>query len=138
MKIFDASEIRNVGVVGHGGAGKTSLVSALLFDSGAVNRFGKVDDGTTVTDFDEESIARKKSVSSALCHLEWDRTKVNLIDTPGYGSFIHEMRGSLRVTDGALVVVSAVAGVEVSTRKAWAFCDEFQVARLIVLNKMDR
>jgi elongation factor G len=138
MKIFDASEIRNVGVVGHGGAGKTSLVSALLFDSGAVNRFGKVDDGTTVTDFDEESIARKKSVSSALCHLEWERTKVNIIDTPGYGAFIHEMRGSLRVTDGALVVVSAVAGVEVSTRKAWAFTDEFQVARLIVLNKMDR
>jgi elongation factor G len=138
MKIFDASEIRNVGVVGHGGAGKTSLVSALLFDSGAVNRLGKVDDGTTVTDFDEESIARKKSVSSALCHLEFERTKVNLIDTPGYGAFIHEMRGGLRVADGALVVVSGVSGVEVSTRKAWSFCDEFQVARLVILNKMDR
>ncbi len=138
MKIFDASEIRNVGVVGHGGAGKTSLVSALLFDSGAVNRLGKVDDGTTVTDFDEESISRKKSVATALCHLEWEKTKINLIDTPGYGAFIHETREGLRVADGALVVVSAVAGVEVSTRKVWSFCDEFEVARVIVLNKMDR
>ncbi|HKY33247.1 MAG TPA: elongation factor G [Candidatus Polarisedimenticolia bacterium] len=138
MKIYEASEIRNVGVVGHGGSGKTSLVSALLFDAGAVNRLGKVDDGTTVTDFDEESIARKKSISAALCHLEWDRTKVNLIDTPGYGAFLHETRGSLRVADGALVVVSAVAGVEVSTRKAWSFCDEFGVARAVVLNKLDR
>ena len=138
MKIYDAPEIRNVGVIGHGGAGKTSLVSAFLFDSGAVNRLGKVDDGTTVTDFDEESIARKKSVSAALCHLEWDKTKINFIDSPGYGSFLHETRGCLRVTGGAIVVVSAVAGVEVSTAKVWGYCDEFHVCRLIVLNKMDR
>ncbi len=138
MKIFDASEIRNVGVVGHGGSGKTSLVSALLFDSGAVNRLGKVDDGTTITDFDEESIARKKSVAAGLCHFEWERTKVNVLDTPGYGAFLHETRGVMRVVDGALVVVSAVAGVEVSTRKVWGFCDEFEAARVIVINKMDR
>jgi len=138
MKIYDAAEIRNVGIVGHGGAGKTSLAAAFLFDAGSVNRLGKVDDGTTVTDFDDESIARKKSVSASLCHLEWDKTKVNFIDTPGYGSFLHETRGALRVTGGAIVVVSAVAGVEVSTGKVWSYCDEFHVARVIVLNKLDR
>src|SRR6185295_3348729 len=110
MKVYEASEIRNVSVIGHGGSGKTSLVSALLYASGAVNRLGKVDDGTTVTDFDEESIARKKSVSASLCNLEWDKTKLNLIDTPGYGAFLHEARGCMRVTDAAVVVVSAVAG----------------------------
>ncbi|HET6371908.1 MAG TPA: elongation factor G [Candidatus Polarisedimenticolia bacterium] len=138
MKTYDASEIRNVGVVGHGHCGKTSLVSAFLFDAGAVNRFGKVDDGTTVTDFDEESIHRKKSVSSSLCNLEWDKNKINLIDTPGYGAFLHETRGSLRVADGAVVVVSAVAGVEVSTTKAWSYADEFGLSRIVVINKMDR
>jgi len=138
MKTYEASEIRNVGVIGHGQTGKTSLVSALLFDAGAVNRLGKVDDGTTVTDFDEESVARKKSVSAALCYLEWEKTKVNIIDTPGYRAFLHESRGSVRVVDAAIVVVSAVAGVEVSTRKVWSYCDEFGVPRLIVLNKLDR
>ena len=138
MKVYEASEIRNVGIIGHGGSGKTSLVSALLFDAGAASRLGKVDDGTTVTDFDDESIARKKSVAASLCYLEWDKTKVNIIDTPGYGAFLHETRGCLRVTGGAVVVVSAVAGVEVSTSKVWEFCDEFNVVRLIVINKMDR
>ena len=92
MKVHEASEIRNVAVIGHGGAGKTSLVSALLFDAGAVNRLGKVDDGTTITDFDEVSVARRKSVSAALCHLEFEKAKVNLMDTPGYGAFLHETR----------------------------------------------
>src|SRR5262245_50124872 len=106
MKTYDASEIRSVAVIGHGGTGKTSLVSAFRVDSGAVNRLGKVDDGTTITDFDEESIARKKSIGSALCCLEWEKTKVNVIDTPGYRAFLHETRGSLRVADAAVLVVS--------------------------------
>ncbi len=138
MKIYDASEIRNLCLIGHGHAGKTSLASAMLFDAGAVNRLGKVDDGTTVTDFDEESVARKKSVAAAFCHFEWEKNKVNCIDTPGYGAFLHDTRGCMRVTDGAVVVVSGVAGVEVSTAKVWAWCDEFEVARLIVINKLDR
>ncbi len=138
MKIHDASEIRNVAVIGHGGSGKTSLVTALLFDAGAVNRLGRVDDGTTIGDFDEESIARKKSVAASLCCLEWDRIKLNLLDTPGYGAFLHESRACLRVVDGAILVVSGVAGVEVSTSKVWAWTGEFGVARIIVLNKLDR
>ncbi len=138
MKVYDASETRNVGIFGHGASGKTSLVSALLFDSGVVNRLGRVDDGTTVTDFEEESIARKKSLSASLCHLEWNKTKVNVIDTPGFGAFLHEARLSARVVDAAIIVVSAVAGVEVSTGKVWAYAEEFEAPRLIVLNKMDR
>ena len=138
MKTYDAAEIRNLGVIGHGDAGKTSIVSALLFDSGAITRLGKVDEGNTITDFDEESIERKKSISSALCHLEWEKTKINVVDTPGYRAFLYEARGALPAVDSALIVVSAVAGVEVGTRKVWGFCDEFHVARFFVVNKMDR
>ena len=138
MKVYEAPDIRNVAVVGHGGAGKTSLVSALLFGSGAVNRLGRVDDGNTITDHDEEAIARKKSISAAICHLEWDKKKVNLIDTPGYGDFIHEARASLRVVESALLVVDAVHGVEVNTEKTWEYAGEFGTARLVVLNRMDK
>ncbi len=138
MKTYDAAEIRNLGIVGHGGAGKTSLSSSFLFESGAVNRLGKVEEGNTITDFDEESIARNKSVSAALAHLEWDKTKINLIDTPGYRAFLFEARGAMPAVENALVVVSAVSGVEVGTKKVWAFCDEFDVARFLVINKMDR
>ena len=138
MKVYEAPDIRNVAVVGHGGAGKTSLTSALLFTSGAVNRLGKVDDGNTVTDFDEEAIERKKSVAASPCYLEWNKTKVNLIDTPGYGAFMHEARGAMRVVESALVVVDAVHGAEVNTEKAWAYAEEFGAARIIVINRMDR
>ncbi len=138
MKVYDGSETRNVGVFGHGHSGKTSLVSALLFDAGMVNRLGRVDDGTSVTDFDEESISRKKSIAASLCHLEWKKHKINIVDTPGYGVFLHEARGCMRVVEGAVVVVSAVAGVEVSTSKVWAYAGEFKVPRILVINKMDR
>ena len=120
MKVYDAASIRNVAVVGHGGCGKTQLVSALLFAAGMVNRLGKVDEGTTVTDYDEEEIARKHTLAASLAYAEWNKTKINLIDTPGFGNFFADARAALRVADAALVVVDAVAGVEVQTEKAWA------------------
>src|SRR5262245_35684805 len=110
MKVYDAASIRNVAVVGHGGSGKTQLVSALLFAAGMVNRLGRVDDGTTVTDYDEEEIARKHTLSASLAYAEWQKTKINLIDTPGFGNFFSETKAALAVADGALVVVDAVAG----------------------------
>jgi elongation factor G len=138
MKVYDAPNIRNVAIVGHGGSGKTSLVSALLFDAGAVSRLGRVDDGTTVTDFDPDEIERKISLLAAPAFAEWRKTKVNLIDAPGYANFISEARSALRVADAALVVVDAVAGVEVQTEKVWSISDEYALPRLIVVNRMDR
>jgi elongation factor G len=138
MKVYDAPNIRNVALVGHGGCGKTSLASALLFDAGAVNRQGRVDDGTTVTDFDQDEIERKISLLAAPAFAEWKKSKVNLIDAPGYANFLSEARSALRVVDAALVVVDAVAGVEVQTEKVWAFAEEYGLARLVVVNRMDR
>ncbi len=138
MKVFDAAGIRNVALVGHSGSGKTQLASALLFDAGAVNRLGKVDDGTTVTDYDDEAIARKHTLSASLAYLEWNKAKINLIDSPGMGNFLSEARAALRVVDAAVVVVDAVSGVEVSTEKVWAIAEEFRLPRLIALNRLDR
>src|SRR5947208_9471376 len=112
MKVYDAASIRNVAVVGHGGSGKTQLVSAMLFAAGAINRLGKVDDGSTVTDFDDEEIARKHTLSSSLAFAEWRNTKINFIDTPGFANFLSDARAALRVAEGALVCVDAIAGVE--------------------------
>jgi elongation factor G len=138
MKVHEIHELRNVAIAGHGSSGKTSLTSALLFSSGTINRLGKVDQGTTVTDFDEEEIARKVSISSALCHLEWQKIKINLIDTPGYGAFIADAKAALRVADAVLVVVDGVSGVEVQTEEAWGYAADFDLPRLLVVNKLDR
>ena len=138
MKVYDAQGIRNVALVGHSGAGKTQLVSALLFDAGAVNRLGRVDDGTTVTDYDEEEIARKHTLACSLAYLEWNKHKINLIDTPGMANFLSDARAALRVADAALVVVDGVHGVEVSTEKVWAAAEDLQLPRIIVLNRLDR
>jgi elongation factor G len=138
MKVYDAQSLRNVALVGHSGAGKTQLISALLFDAGAVNRLGRVDDGTTVTDYDEEAIARKHTLSSALAYAEWNKVKINFIDTPGMANFLSDARAALRVADAALVVVDAVHGVEVSTEKIWAVAEELEVPRIVVLNRLDR
>jgi elongation factor G len=138
MKVYDAPTIRNVAAVGHSGAGKTQLISALLFDAGAVNRLGRVDDGTTVTDYDEEEIARKHTLACSLAYVEWNKHKINVIDTPGMANFLSDARAALRVADTALVVVDAVAGVEVSTEKTWAIAEELDVPRIIVLNRLDR
>jgi elongation factor G len=138
MKVYDAPNLRNVALIGHSGAGKTQLVSALLYDAGAVNRFGRVDEGTTVTDYDEEEIARRHTLSSSLAYVEWNKTKINFIDTPGMANFLSDARAALRVADAALVVVDAVAGVEVSTEKIWAAAEELEAPRLVVLNRLDR
>jgi elongation factor G len=138
MKVYDAASLRNVALVGHSGSGKTQLVSALLFDAGAVNRLGKVDEGTTVTDYDEEEIARKHTLSASVAYAEWNKTKINFIDTPGMANFLSDARAALRVSDAALVVVDAVSGAEVSTEKVWEAADELSVPRIVVLNRVDR
>jgi elongation factor G len=138
MKVYDAPNIRNIALVGHGGCGKTSLASAMLFDMGAVNRLGRVDDGTATTDFDPDEVERKISLQTGIAHGEWRKNKINLLDTPGYANFLAEARSALRVADAALVVVDAVAGVEVQTEKVWSYCEEYKLPRIIVVNRMDR
>jgi elongation factor G len=138
MKVYDASTIRNVALVGHSGSGKTQLTSAVLADAGMINRFGKVDDGTTVTDFDEEEVSRKHTLAASLAFAEWNKQKINLLDTPGIGNFLSDARAALQVVDGALVVVDAVSGVMVQTEKVWASADELALPRIVVLNRLDR
>ena len=135
---IDIAKIRNVGFVGHGGVGKTSLVEALLFSAGAVTRHGRVDDGTTTTDFDPDEIKRKISLNLALAYCDWKGHRVNFVDMPGYGDFIFEARAGLRVVEGAVVVVDAVAGVQVQTERVWKFATEYERPRAVVVNRLDR
>jgi elongation factor G len=138
MRVYESDAIRNICLAGHGASGKTSLTSALLFTAGAVNRLARVEDGNTVTDWEEEEIERKVSISSALAHCEWSKKKINILDTPGYRPFLAETKLAMRAADAAVIVVDAVAGVEVQTESVWEFCEEFGLPRIIVINKMDR
>src|SRR5260370_1677323 len=138
MKVDATEAIRNLAVIGHGDAGKTQLISSLLYVAGATPRWGKVDEGTTVTDHDEDSIARKITLNTALAHLDHRDTKLNFIDTPGYAAFIAHARPALRVADCSIVVVDAVKGVEVQTEKTWAYANEFMVPRVMVITKLDK
>lgn len=138
MKVYSTDSIRNLAVVGHGDSGKTQLVASLLFAAGATPRWGKVEEGTTVTDHEEDSIARKITLNTSLAHLEHRDTKINLIDTPGYAAFVAHARPALRVADCALVVVDGVTGVEVQTEKTWAFANEFMLPRIMVITKLDK
>jgi len=138
MKVYSGSEIRNVAVVGHNDTGKTTLVSTLLFNAGATTRQGRIEDGTTTTDFDPDEIDRKHSISAAIAYAEWKNTKINLIDTPGFGIFLMEARGAMRVADASAIVVSGVTGVEVTTEKVWKFAEEYEQPRILIVNKMDR
>ncbi len=138
MKTYPTENIRNVVLVGHGGSGKTSLAEALLYRSGATTRMGKVTEGNTVTDFDEEEIRKGISVSTALAPIEWEGTKINILDTPGYADFVGEMRAAMRVADLAVFVVSGVDGVEVQTQVAWNYAEELSLPRMIFINKLDR
>jgi elongation factor G len=138
VKVYSGENIRNVAIVGHGHAGKTSLLSAMLFTAGATPRLGRVDDGSATTDYDEEEIARKMSIAASAAYAEWGKTKINFIDTPGFNMFVHEARMVLPVVDAAIVVVDGVAGVEVVTQRVWKDCDEYKTPRLIVVNRMDR
>lgn len=138
MKNYSSSFIRNIGVVAHGGAGKTSLVEAMLFNTGAINRLGRVEDGTTTADYHPEEINRQVTIHASLVPCEWQNLKLNVLDTPGYSDFIGEVRGVLRVVDSALFVVSAVDGVEVQTEIIWDFAQEAGIPRMVFINKMDR
>ena len=138
MKRYPADKIRNIAVAGHGGTGKTSLVEAMLFGAKAVDRLGRVEDGTTTTDFDAEEIRRKITVNAALAPLEWKETKLNFIDTPGYPDFIGEVVGALRAVENMLVAVDATAGVEVQTDKVWKLATAARLSRVVVVTRMDR
>src|ERR1700688_4744615 len=150
MKSYLTKDIRNVGIVGHGGTGKTQLVSSLLFTAGATPRWGKAAEGSTTTDWDDEEIARKLSIQTAMAHAEWPTTadptshapgskvKINLIDLPGYSTFITESKASLIAADAALITVDAHVGSQVTTEKVWDYCTEYDIPRAFVLTGMDR
>jgi elongation factor G len=138
MPAVESGKIRNVAVTGHRGTGKTSLVEAMLFQAGAVNRLGSIEQGSTVGDWDEDEQRRQMTISASLAHLEWQGRKINLIDTPGEPSFQGEMVSSIRVVEGALIVVSGVMGVEVQTNRVWARADELGLSRLFFVNMLDR
>src|SRR4030095_12640648 len=138
MKVFNTDAIRNLAVIGHCDAGKTPLISSLLYVAGATPRWGKVDEGTTVTDHEEDSIARKITLNTALAHLDHRDTKLNFIDTPGYAAFVTHARPALRVADCAISVIDGVKGVEVQTEKTWTYANEFIVPRVMVITKLDK
>ncbi len=138
MANFEVDKIRNVAVIAHGGAGKTSLVEAMLFDSGSIDRLGRVDDGTTTTDFEPEEVARKITIISSVAFCNWNGCRINLVDTPGFINFLEDARGCLRAVDGAIVIVSAISGVKAETQKVWKFASEFEIPRMVFINKMDK
>ena len=138
MKVYEGKDVRNIGVAGHGDCGKTSLLAGYLYTAGATSRLTRVDEGNTVTDFDEQEITRQVSISSSLAYIEWKNIKLNLIDTPGYNIFINDTKASLMAADAVLVVVDGVAGVEVQTEKVWGFAEEYNLPRIILVNKLDR
>ncbi|HEX2327459.1 MAG TPA: elongation factor G [Candidatus Angelobacter sp.] len=138
MKVYEGKDIRNLVVIGHSHSGKTSLVSAMMYTSGATPKLGRVDDGSTVTDYDEEEIARQMTVSMGIAPLEWHNTKINVLDTPGFTLFAHEGKIAMRAAEAALVVVDGVSGVEVVTEKVWQYAEEINLPRVIVVSRMDR
>ncbi len=138
MKPYETKDIRNVGIVGHGHCGKTSVVAGLLYAAGATTRLTRVDEGNTVTDFDEEEINRKLTISSSVAAIEWKKTKINFIDTPGFNMFVNDATSALIAADAAIVVVDAVSGVEAQTERMWKTAEEYNMPRAIVINKLDR
>jgi elongation factor G len=138
LKVYEGKDIRNVGVVGHGHCGKTMLTSALLYTAGAVNRLTRPDEGNAVTDFDEEEIQRRFTISTAVAVAEWKKTKINLLDTPGFNLFIQDTRSSLLAADAVVIAVDGVAGVEVQTEKVYSFAEEFHLPHAFFINKLDR
>jgi len=138
MKDYPTAALRNIALLGHGSSGKTSLGEAMLFSSGAITRQGRVEDGTTVSDFDEEEIRRHISLTTSLLPIEWQGHKINVLDTPGYNDFAGEVKGAVRVVEAALVIIDSVTGVEVGTELSWAYCNERSLPRLALINKMDR
>ena len=137
MKVYRTDEVRNVVLLGHGGSGKTSLVEAMAYVSGATNRMGKVSDGNTISDFDKEEQKRKFSLSTSLIPIEWEKAKINILDTPGYFDFVGEVEEAVSAADAAVIVVSGKAGVEVGTEKAWELCEKYKLPRMVYVTEMD-
>ena len=137
MADFTTENIRNLALIGHGSEGKTTLVEALLFTAGAIDRQGRVEDGNTVIDYDPEEIKRKFSISTALASCEWNGVKFNILDTPGYFDFIGEVQEAVRVADAAIIVLSGKSGLTVGAEKAWKYCEERKIPRIIFINKVD-
>ncbi|RJQ41086.1 MAG: elongation factor G [Nitrospiraceae bacterium] len=138
MANFDVNKIRNVAVIAHGGAGKTSLTEAMLFNSGSIDRLGRIEEGNTTTDCEPEEISRKITITSAFGFCSWDGHRINLIDTPGFINFVEDTRGSLKAVDGAVVIVSALSGVKAETEKVWKYACEYEIPRMVFINKMDK
>ncbi len=138
MKEYSTDSIRNVALVSHSGAGKTTVGDALLYISGGNDRFGRVDDETSIFDFDPEELKRKTTITTSVAPAEWKGRKINILDTPGYFDFVGEVRSSLRIGDGAVVIVDASGGVEVGTELVWQYAQEYEVPRIIAVNKLDR
>ena len=138
MKVYETKDIRNVGIAGHGHCGKTSVVAGLLFAAGATNRLTRVDEGNTITDYDEEEIQRKLTISTSVAAIEWKKTKINILDTPGFNLFTNDANATLIAADALIIVVDAVAGVQAQTEKMWAYADQRGLPRAIVINKLDR
>ncbi|MFC1714291.1 elongation factor G [Candidatus Poribacteria bacterium] len=138
MKQYRTDQIKNIAVVSHAGAGKTSLTEALLYNAGAINELGRVDKGTTVSDYNEDEIQRTNSIVSSLCVCEWNGSKINLIDTPGYSDFIGEQVAAIRVVDNLLIVVDGTVGVEAGTERAWYRAEDSNKPRVVFINKLDR
>ena len=137
MKVYRTDEIRNVVLLGHGGSGKTSLAEAMAYVSGATNRMGSVENGNTISDFDKEEQKRKFSLSTSLIPIEWEKAKINILDTPGYFDFVGEVEEAVSAADAAVIVVSGKAGVQVGTEKAWELCDKYNLPRMIYVTEMD-
>ena len=137
MKVYRTDEIRNVVLLGHGGSGKTSLAEAMLYVSGATNRMGKISESNTVSDFDKEEQKRGFSISTSLVPIEWEKAKINILDTPGYFDFVGEVEEAVSAADAAVIVVSGKAGVQVGTEKAWELCDKYNLPRMIYVTEMD-
>ena len=138
MKVYQAEHIRNVALISHGGAGKTSLIDSALYDSGAATRQGKVDEGSSLADYDPDELKRRMTLNAKVLPVEWKNHKINFIDTPGYADFVGEVKAGLRVADAALVVVTAEKGVEVGTELTWHYADERSLPRMALINKLDR
>ena len=138
MDVYKTDQIRNVILMGHGGAGKTTLVEAMAFLGGLTSRQGRVEDGNTLSDYDKEEIKRHFSISTTVVPVPWQKCKVNILDTPGYFDFVGEVEEAAAVADAAIIVVSGKAGVQVGSQKAWKLCDKYNLPRMIFVTDMDK
>lgn len=138
MKVYESTDVRNVALAGHGNSGKTTLAAGMLFTAGATNRLTRADEGNTITDYDDEEIARKITISTSLAALEWKKKKLNIFDTPGFNLFMYDTKVAMAAADSALVVVDGVSGIEVQTEKVWEFANSYNLPRAIFINRLDR